>query len=88
MAPLRLRWNSDIVTTLFHRGDQRMIEAFRDIQMHDLMPSDYVESADDTNTSGLVQDLVINFEAPEGVDPVNYDFALSLNDPNLGFLGF
>jgi hypothetical protein len=66
-----------------------MIEAFKDIQMHDLMPSDYVESAEDANVSeGLVQGLRMNFAAPDGVDADKYDFQLSLNDPNLGFLGF
>ncbi len=89
VPPLRLRWNSDILTNLFHRGDQRMIQAFKDIEMHDIMPKDFVEPEDEASRPpGLVQDLAIYFDLQEGFDKENYDFQLSLNDPELGFLGF
>jgi len=29
--PLRLMLNSDVLTTLFNKGDQRMLEAFSDL---------------------------------------------------------
>ena len=31
--PMRLMLNSDVLRTLFHKGDQRMLEAFSDLKL-------------------------------------------------------
>ena len=73
--PVRLRMNSDIITTLFHKGDQRILDAFNDIKAP-------------AGDEDLVSGLQFSIETPEGIERDAFDFQVSLyNDPE-DFLGF
>ena len=75
--PVRLRLNSDIITTLFHKGDQRILDAFQDIQ---------TSAAEDEEGSILGQ-LNFSLDTKEGVEKEDYDFHVGLYDKD-DFLGF
>ena len=77
--PIRLKIDSNLLTSIFQKGDQRMFSAFADLEVDD------VAAADETP---LFSDLQVSVTTLEGIDPSSYDFDLSLNDAEKGFLGF
>jgi hypothetical protein len=77
--PLRMMLNSDVLTTLFNKGDQRMLEAFSDLSIAVDEPSQTCP----TLTGGSFK-LTTN----EGVVLEDYDFDVSINDAEKGYLGF
>ena len=72
--PVRLQVNSDIITMLFHKGDQRMLDSFADVGLPE--------------TASVLEDSRFSIRPPEGTPQDNYDFDMSINDPNKGFWGF
>ena len=77
--PLRLMLNSDVLQTLFNKGDQRMLEAFSDLR---------VTLEDKSETCPDFKSAAFSVTTAEGVDISTYDFDVSLNDDDKGFLGF
>ena len=73
--PLRLQMNSDVLATLFHKGDQRMLDAFTDLK---LTPTEKDEACPDLISA------TYSLTTQEGVNINDYDFDLSLDD----WLGF
>ena len=72
--------NSDVLTTLFNKGDQRMLDAFADLK---ITPEAKSEQCPDFSSATF--SVIPN----EGVDFETYDFDVSLNDPAKGgYLGF
>ena len=73
-----------------------MLDAFSNIEMTDIMSPDYMappvaegqEEDDVVSEPGMIQDLIMHLGVKEGVDRETYDFQLSLNEADLGFLGF
>lgn len=61
--PVRLRLNSDIITTLFHKGDQRILDAFQDITS---------QASEDGES--LLGELTFAVDTNEGVSRDDYDF--------------
>ena len=77
--PARMRVNRGLVDLLLHNGDQKMLEAWTDIQI-----DEPAKSADER--VGL-SDLTFSI-LPKNVDIDDYDFTLSLKDPEHdGFFG-
>ena len=68
-----------MVRTLFHKGDQRILDAFSDLKLSTETPSEECPNLGDTIFS-----LTVN----EGIDLDSYDFDMSLNDEAKGYLGF
>jgi hypothetical protein len=66
--PARLRLNSDLLKTVFHSGDQRILDVFSDLQPYG-------------EISGVLQDYSCKLTTREGIDLENYNFDLFLNDP-------
>ena len=60
--PIRVRMNSDIITTLFKKGDQRIIDAFQDI---------VVSGSEEDQLPG---DLSFYVDTKEGIEREDYDF--------------
>jgi hypothetical protein len=80
--PARLRINSDLLKTVFHSGDQRILEVFKDLEMGS------VEQLEGSFAAFILEDMTASITTVKGLDPDKYDFDMSLNDPNMGFLGF
>lgn len=72
--PVRLNISSELVTMLFHRGDQRMLDTFTDVPVPDV--------------ANLLDDCRFSLKTSEGVAQDSYDFDFSINDPDKGFMGF
>jgi len=77
--PLRLQFNSEVLRTLFHKGDQRMLEAFTDLKLTLEEPSEKCPSLTGATFSMTVQE-------DQNLD--DYDFDVSINDADKGYLGF
>lgn len=77
--PLRLMLNSEVLRTLFNKGDQRILEAFSDLK---LSVEEKTERCPD------FAHAVFSLTTNEGVDIDSYDFDVSINDPDKGYLGF
>ena len=77
--PLRLMFNSDVLLTLFNKGDQRMLEAFSDLK---ISVEEKSEKCPDFESA------VFSLKPNEGIDVDSYDFDVSINDPDKGYLGF
>ena len=77
--PLRLMLNSDVIRQLFNKGDQRMLDAFSDLK---LSVEEKSESCPD------FQNAVFSLKPNEDIDFNDYDFDVSINDPEKGYLGF
>lgn len=58
--PVRLNINSDIVSMLFHRGDQRMLDSFADLPM--------------AGVEETLTDSRFSIKPQEGVAMDSYDF--------------
>jgi hypothetical protein len=71
--PARLRLNADLLKTVFHSGDQRILDVFTDLQLQ---------------PEAQLEELTGSLMTVEGVDAETYDFDLYLNDPDKQFLGF
>ena len=71
--------NSDVLSTLFAKGDQRMLEAFSGLKLS-------VEEK--SEKCPTFESAVFSLIPNEGIDPETYDFDVSLNDPEKGYLGF
>jgi len=71
--------NSDVLLTLFHKGDQRMLEAFSDLKLS-------VEEK--SERCPTFESAVFSLMPNEGIDLDTYDFDASINDPEKGYLGF
>lgn len=71
--------NADVVRTMFHKGDQRMLEVFKETVLDVDEPN-----PECPNIKKVVFDLV----PADGSDPADYDFELSINDEDKGYLGF
>jgi len=63
--------NSDVLRTLFHKGDQRMLEAFADLKLSLNEPSE---------TCPGLSSATFSLVTKEGVDVDTFDFDLSLDD--------
>ena len=75
--PLRLQMNSDVLKTLFHKGDQRMLEAFSNLKL---------TLNEESEKCPELKSAVFNLTTQEGVNSSDYDFTLSLDDW-IGFEG-
>ena len=76
--PVRLRLNSDIITTLFHKGDQRILDAFQDIKVS---PGE--------EEGAVFGDLDFSVDTPPGVSRDDYNFDVLIQDEKEpDFLGF
>ena len=73
--PLRLKINTDVLKTLFHKGDQRVLDAFTDLQVTIDEPEE--KCPDFANT-------VFSLTTDEGIDPEEYDFDVHLNGDTKG----
>jgi hypothetical protein len=62
---------------IFHTGDQKILENFKDLTY---------ERPEEHSENQLIQALSVGIEPVSG-DFDSYDFNLSLNDEELGFLG-
>ena len=71
--PARLRLNADLLRTVFHSGDQRILDVFSDLELQ---------------PEAQLEEITGSLTTIEGVDPEKYDFDLYLNDPDKQFLGF
>jgi len=71
--------NSDVLTTLFNKGDQRMLEAFSDLP---------ITIEEKSQTCPEMSGATFSVATQEGVDVDSYDFDVSLNDAEKGYLGF
>ena len=81
--PARMRINSNILTTVFHKGDQRILDVFDNLSVG------RVDSTDEPGYPDFaLDDMVVSLKTAEGIDTEEYDFKISLNDEALGFLGF
>ena len=69
--PLRLKINTDILTTLFHKGDQRVLDAFADLKVTIDEPE---EKCPDFSST------VFSLTTDEGIDTEEYDFEVKLQD--------
>ena len=75
--PLRVQLNSDVFRLLFSRGDQRMLDAFKDVELD--------VGGDEECLLGAT---TISIDVAEGVNVEDYDFTVSLNEHDyLGFEG-
>ena len=72
--PARLRLNADLIKTVFHSGDQRILDIFSDLEWEE--------------PDGLLQNFIGSITTVDGIDPENYDFEIFLNDPEKKFIGF
>ena len=77
--PLRLMFNTDVLRTLFAKGDQRMLEAFVDLKITLEEPSE--SCPDFTNT-------VFSIVPNEGIEKADYDFDISIKDEGKDYMGF
>ena len=75
--PLRLQMNSDVFRTLFHKGDQRMLEAFAGLKLS------YLDKSEETKCPEL-NSATYSLITKEGVDFDSFDFNLGLDE----WLGF
>ena len=73
--PARLRLNADLLKTVFHSGDQRILDVFADLEL---------QTEPETQLDEVKGSLLTN----EGVDAEKYDFDFYLNEPEKPFLGF
>lgn len=73
--PARLRLNSDLLKTVFHSGDQRILDVFSNLEPY-------------WEVSGNLEEFKGSLTTVEGMDPESYNFDLYLNDPEKQFLGF
>lgn len=75
--PLRVQLNSDVFRLLFSRGDQRMLDAFKDVELD--------VGGDEECLLGAT---TVSIDVAEGVNVEDYDFTVSLNEHDyLGFEG-
>ena len=65
-SPARLRVNSDLIKSIFHSGDQRILENFNNLTF----------SQEDQPLQSLTAKIL-----PKLVDLDSYDFTVSLKDP-------
>jgi hypothetical protein len=72
--PARLRLNAELIKTVFHSGDQRILDIFTDLEWEE--------------NEGLLQEFIGSITTVQGVDPETYDFDIFLNDPTKKFIGF
>jgi len=95
--PIRSRFNAAILEDLFHKGDQRMFQAFADLKVDDIPVEGYEQKeAEDGEESDelpeevrLTSDVYVSLAGPEGTNVEDYDFEFSLNNPEFGgYLGF
>ena len=77
--PLRMMINADVLRTLFNKGDQRMLEAFSDLK---LSVEEKSEKCPDFSNA------LFSLKPNEGIDFDSYDFDVSINDPDKGYMGF
>ena len=76
--PVKLRINSDIIKTLFHKGDQRILDAFQDIKVS---PGE--------EEGAVFGDLDFSVDTPPGVSRDDYNFDVLIQDEKEpDFLGF
>ena len=69
--PLRLQMNSDVLRTLFHKGDQRMLEAFTDLKL---------SLQEKSENCPELSSAVFSLTTREGIDIDSYDFDLQMDD--------
>ena len=69
--PVRLKINTDVLKTLFHKGDQRVLDAFTDLKVTIDEPEE--KCPDFTST-------VFSLTTDEGIDAEEYDFDVKLQD--------
>ena len=80
MNPLRMKINSEVLNTLFWKGDQRMLEAFSDLS---------IARQDDDSSCPAFTSATYKLTTADGVDVDTYDFDVSINDESKGgYLGF
>ena len=73
--PIRARLNPEIVLDILHKGDQRILGMFKDQEVT------LEESANQ------LSNLNFSLLPPEGINEEDYDWTVSLNDEQKGFLG-
>lgn len=61
--PARIRLNSDLLKTVFHSGDQRILDVFTDLEL-----GNYEQVADDVNTAFTIEDATVSIMTADGVD--------------------
>lgn len=84
MAPVRMRINTDLIRTIFKKGDQRMLTNFEEISLPDV--TDESGEGENTLTNTLFSDLVVSLVPADGLLD-NFDFKIAMNEPELGYLG-
>ena len=81
MMPVRMRINTDLIRTIFKKGDQRILANFEGISLPDITDS----ASEEPKT--LAEDLQISMLPSDG-NKEAFDFNISLYDPDLGnYLG-
>jgi hypothetical protein len=71
--PVRLRLNADLIKTVFHSGDQHILDVFQELEWEE--------------SDGPLKDFIGSITTINGVDPAKYDFDIILNDPDKKFIG-
>lgn len=77
MAPARMRINTDLIQTIFHTGDQRILTMFED--MHLAEPVENASDKDGQEPWGLKEMTATVKPKHSSLD--EYDFILSMKDP-------
>lgn len=78
--PLRVKINSSVLETLFHKGDQRMFEAFTDLSL---------SREEEDSTCPDLSSATYKLTVADGIELNAYDFDVSINDESKGgYLGF
>jgi len=84
MPPVRMRINTDLIRTIFNKGDQRILKNFEDISLPDV--TDESGEGENAPTTTLFSDLKVSLTPTDG-EYDNFDFKIALNDPEFGYLG-
>ena len=79
--PVRMQFNTDVLKTLFHKGDQRMLDVLQDLK---------VNRDEEGLTCPDLKELTYSVLVDEGIDYETYDFDVSFNgdDDKEGYTGF